>query len=125
MRRRTLQKEVVKDIIESAQGPLTAIEVHALAQAKLPSIGIATVYRNLKSFTDSGLMCLVELPGQPLRYESSNLKFHHHFVCQTCERVFDIEGCVPGIESLAPEGFQVMRHDVTLYGVCPECTAQD
>ena len=39
------------------------------------------------------------------------------------QRVFDIHGCPGGLEGMeVPEGFMVEHHEVTLYGVCAECT---
>ncbi|MDS4042638.1 MAG: hypothetical protein RKP20_15875 [Candidatus Competibacter sp.] len=41
---------------------------------------------------------------------------------QHCRRVFDLPGCVHDLESLAPQDFQVRRHEIILYGVCASCT---
>jgi Fe2+ or Zn2+ uptake regulation protein len=37
--------------------------------------------------------------------------------------VFEVEACTSGIDQLAPAGFTVKRHSLTLYGVCndPSC----
>ena len=122
MKRRTEQREAMKQVFEEADRPLTAQEVCDRAQQEVPGLGIATVYRNLKSFVEEGLLRSVDLPDEPSRYESIDLDHHHHFQCGECDRVFDIPGC-PDIEAFVPEDYEVERHEVLLYGLCPSCKA--
>lgn len=110
----------IEAIIGQAPGPLSADEVRASLIET--GIGIATVYRALKSGADSGRFRAVQLPDGPTRYESAGLPHHHHFECLACHRVFDVPGCPGRIERLAPEGFDVQSHDLMLYGKCADCT---
>jgi Fur family ferric uptake transcriptional regulator len=48
-------------------------------------------------------------------------KHHHHFQCRQCHRVFDVHGCPGNFNRLAPKGFTVEDHDLTLYGRCTHC----
>ena len=48
MERSTRQRTAIRDALEAAQRPLLPQEVLDAAQAQVPSLGIATVYRNLK-----------------------------------------------------------------------------
>ncbi|QDG53106.1 transcriptional repressor [Persicimonas caeni] len=122
MERRTEQREAMKKVFDEAKRPLTAQEVLDLAQEHVPGLGIATVYRNLKAFVDEGVLTPVDLPGEPSRYESVDLEHHHHFQCDACGLVFDIPGC-PNIKSIVPEDYEVTRHEILMYGVCPTCKA--
>jgi Fe2+ or Zn2+ uptake regulation protein len=36
--------------------------------------------------------------------------------------VFEVEACATGIDQLAPQGFTVKHHSLTLYGTCAECS---
>ena len=122
--RRTEQKQAIKDALDDAGRPLSAQEVLDAAGAEVPSLGLATVYRNLKTLTKAGWLNPVELPGQPVRYERAHLQHHHHFMCEACERVFDVPGCsVHAAAHGVPDGFVVERHEVTFYGRCAECAA--
>lgn len=98
-------------------------EILAAAHQRADGIGIATVYRNIKSLTEEGWLVAVELPGQPPRYELAGKDHHHHFHCQACGQVFELEGCVDGLRDLAPRGFRVTGHEVVLYGECRSCRA--
>lgn len=130
--RSTRQREAIRRGLAQAAGPLTPLEVLAVAQADVPGLGIATVYRNLKWLVAEGQVRTVDLPGQAPRYEAAQqgpahghhpAHHVHHFHCERCDRVFPIHACPGSIEQLAPAGFRVERHDLTLHGLCAGCAA--
>jgi len=84
-------------------------------------MGLATVYRTLNAFAREGLARVVSLPGEPARYEKAGKSHHHHFVCRSCHRVFEVLACVGSVQKMAPAGFQVLEHEITLYGACRKC----
>ena len=117
----TKQRKLIHEVIGAAEGPLSAAEVHERCQERLPRIGQATVYRNLRQLVDEGELTTVELPGDRQRFERADLGHHHHFQCRGCDQVFDLDGCPGPLRELAPSGFTVERHEVVLYGLCSEC----
>jgi Fur family transcriptional regulator, ferric uptake regulator len=120
MQRKTQQRETIQTILKEAARPLTVHEILERAAKRVSSVGIATVYRCMKALMESGDVTLVEIVGEPLRYEVAHLEHHHHFVCDTCKRVYDVQGCVP-IASLIPKGFRLREHEIVLHGVCAAC----
>jgi Fur family ferric uptake transcriptional regulator len=46
---------------------------------------------------------------------------HHHFHCVQCDRVYPIHACPGSMGDLAPPGFEVQHHDLTLRGRCATC----
>lgn len=120
MQRKTLQRENIQAVLKEAARPLTVHEILERAARKVPSLGIATVYRCVKALMESGEVSLVEIVGEPLRYETAHLAHHHHFVCDTCRKVFDLQGCVP-ISALVPSGFKLRSHEIVLFGTCASC----
>ena len=93
MIRNTHQGNAIRQTLKKAGRPLSAQEVLNLAQKKVPGLGIATVYRNLKSLQKDGSVVAVELPGQPPRWELAPEKHHHHFLCNTCDKLYEINAC--------------------------------
>ncbi|MFT3803640.1 MAG: transcriptional repressor [Burkholderiaceae bacterium] len=122
MERATRQRHSIRSVMETAGRPLLPAEILAAAQREVPALGLATVYRNLKHMTEAGELKLVELPGEPPRYELAGHKHHHHFRCDTCHRVFDVYACPGDMQKLAPRGFRVRGHELTLYGSCDDCS---
>jgi len=123
MERITRQGTAILEVISTAGRPLLSQEIFELSASKVPGIGIATVYRNIKSLLDRGDIQEVHLPGENPRYEisESDHEHHHHFQCYECEKVFDVHACPGDFSHLAPKGFKVLDHELTLYGSCFEC----
>lgn len=131
MERQTRQKQAVLQAIAASGQTLSASEIQTKAAAEVPSLNLSTVYRQLKALQDDAQVVRVDLPGQAPRFEAvcrapqarSHAHHHHHFHCTRCERVFPIHACPGGMQALAPKGFRVESHDLTLHGCCAECAA--
>ena len=123
MERNTRQRSAIRDVIARAERPLLPQEVLDAAQTLVPGLGIATVYRNIRSLTEDGELSEVRLPGENPRFELAGHQHHHHFQCRQCQRVFDVHACPGDLSRLAPKGFTVDHHDLTLYGRCRDCAA--
>lgn len=124
MERNTRQRSAIREAIAQAERPLLPQEVLNAAQQAVPGLGIATVYRNLKALVDEGELRPVNLPGENPRFELAGHQHHHHFQCTQCQRVFDVHACPGDLSRLAPQGFTVEDHDLTLYGRCKDCAAR-
>ncbi|MFA4944956.1 MAG: transcriptional repressor [Lentisphaeria bacterium] len=122
--RQTRQRTAIRNALAAAARPLTPPELLAAAQEEAPGVGIATVYRAIKALLAEGGLVQVALPGEPARYELARRRHHHHCRCRLCNRVFDMEGTHADVQSLAPPGFQVEGHDITLTGLCADCRGQ-
>lgn len=123
MERNTRQRTAIREAIASSARPLLPQEVLDAAQGQVPGLGMATVYRNLKGLLEDGEVQLVQLPGENPRYELAGHAHHHHFQCRQCQRVFDVTACPGNLAALAPPGFTVDDHELTLYGRCGDCSA--
>lgn len=121
MERSTRQRDAIRVALTSARRPLLPQEVLAAAHQEVPGLGIATVYRALKALVEEAIVKPVDLPGQSTRYELAAHGHHHHFQCRECSRVFDVEACPGDLADLAPPGFEVEGHEITLYGRCRDC----
>lgn len=121
MIRKTRQRAAIREAFESSGRPLSPEEVLAYAQRSAGGLGIATVYRNIRTLLDEGWLATVDLPGESSRYELAGKGHHHHFHCRTCGRVFELEGCAATFRGMVPPGFRVTGHEVVLYGDCGEC----
>jgi Fur family ferric uptake transcriptional regulator len=121
MERATRQRAAIRHTLEAASRPLLPHEVLEGARAQVPGLGIATVYRCLKQLVEERALQVVELPGENPRYERVDVGHHHHFQCRGCDRVFDVHACPGDLGRLAPAGFSVEDHELTLYGRCSDC----
>lgn len=120
--RRTKQRDAVRAILQDAERPLSVEELLKAASRRVKGLGVATVYRAVANLTADGWIEAVEIPGEPTRYERADKGHHHHFQCESCDRAFDIAGCLDNLRKLAPPKFRVRQHSVTLYGLCAACS---
>lgn len=123
MPRKTHQRLAIRQALAEAGRPLTPREILAAARKRASTLGIATVYRNLKVLMAEGALHSVELPGAPDRYELAGKDHHHHFHCRACDRVYEVEDCPGDIQSLTPAGFELEDHEIYLYGLCGDCAS--
>lgn len=121
MLRTTKQRVAIRAVFEQAGRPLGPSEVLESVTRELEGVGLATVYRAIKSMMDEGALVSVDLPGEPARYEMAGKRHHHHFHCRSCGGVYDLPGCPANIRQLIPRGFRLTGHEVLLYGECASC----
>ncbi len=122
MHRDTRQRRAIRRVFTETARPLSPDDVLELAQRSVPSLGLATVYRNIRRLHDDGWLAEVELPGGGMRYELAARPHHHHFLCRACDQAFDVHNCPESVEELAPDGFTVEGHELILFGLCAACS---
>jgi Fur family ferric uptake transcriptional regulator len=131
MERNTRQRQAVLDALDRAGRALTPNEILELAQASVASLNLSTIYRNLNALQGDARIVKVMLPGQAARFEAAcasqgadaahHHHHHHHFHCTGCDRVYTLHACPGSMKELAPKGFVVRAHEVTLHGLCADC----
>lgn len=119
--RNTKQKDAIRKAITEADRPLSPEEILAGAQKEVKGISIATVYRNLTALVGEKWLLAVDFPGMPPRYEVAGKAHHHHFHCNECGKVFELEGCSLDLKTRLPKGFRATAHEVFLSGACAAC----
>ena len=121
MERSTRQRRAIRRVLLETLRPLSPREILELARKQVPSMGLATVYRNLRALVEEGAVVPVALPGEPMRYEAAGAGHHHHFLCRGCGRAFELPGCRLEAHLDLPHGFSAEDHEVVVYGRCPYC----
>ena len=98
--------------------------IYEKVKRKIPSISLATVYNNIRTFLESGMLREVSMHHGSLRVEPNDHQ-HYHLVCVQCKRITDLDA-----ESIKlrlktrPRGFRVTRVTVDVLGVCAECAGK-
>lgn len=127
-RRITPQRALVAHVAATRPGAFTVEELAEAVRAQEPAAGaLATVYRAVAAMEESGFIERVGARDGGALYLRCGHDggHHHHVVCDGCGRVAHAECPVgPTVEASAAEGFVVTRHEITLYGLCPECAAR-
>ena len=79
----TLPRRELAALLVRRSGSFTAEEIIA----GLPTQGPATVYRNLRLFVNTGILCKTALPGGSPRYSFDGMHHHDHLICVVCGRI--------------------------------------
>jgi len=124
MERTTQQRIAILNSLQNSGRPLSVNEILASAKNSVGGLGIATVYRNLKALLSESKVKRVELPGQSPRWEMVPEDHHHHFLCRTCDKLFEIHACPEDITRLLPDGYILEAHDILLHGQCDACVGK-
>ncbi len=119
--RNSKQREAVLfDLRHRCDHP-TAQEVYLSVKEKIPSISLATVYRNLNLLAEEGMILRIEA-GECDRFDGITAD-HCHFLCTDCKKISDVEP-VSHIKTdrlLKEFDGEVSGYSVMFYGLCSEC----
>lgn len=127
--RYSYQRELIYNAVCSRRDHPTAEMIFAALRPENPSLSLGTVYRNLSVLAREGKV--VRMPFPVERYDGE-ARPHTHFCCKKCGGVFDMEGFDREADSFSQveekaaalqPGFQVERHELIFYGLCPGCAA--
>ena len=111
---------VMAFLTEHARHP-TAAEIFEGVNRLDPRCSRATTYNNLRDLVQAGLVREVAVEGRAARFDAKLMR-HHHFICDRCGNVEDIEWYDvprPGSGSL---GKRVLREcELIFRGLCTKC----
>jgi Fur family transcriptional regulator, ferric uptake regulator len=129
----TPQRRLIAETASRMPGAFSIDELAAAVKTDDDATGVATVYRAVSALLTSGWLERVgERDGSALFARChAGAAHHHHVVCDGCGRV-EATPCPVVAESRATEssasgagGFVITRHEVTLYGLCPDCAEKN
>ena len=123
----TIQNQLILEALLSSKEHMTINELHD--KLKVNNIGIATLYRNLDSFKNLGIITEINVEGKAY-YEMKifgRKPIHIHFKCTNCGKIMDIED-----NKLYHEYLKLNRlieeRDLLIYdsvftfkGICSDC----
>jgi Fur family ferric uptake transcriptional regulator len=122
--RATAPRMDVLAALEDLGGHRSADEVRDRLAAGGRPLPRSSVYNVLTSLAGAGLAMNADAgPGAAL-YEAGR-EWHHHFVCRSCHRVFDVE-CLVGARPCLTPGTDVgvvEEAQVIFRGICTACAA--
>ncbi|MFZ5632630.1 MAG: Fur family transcriptional regulator [Bacillota bacterium] len=104
----------------------SAEEVHRKVRRKFPNISLDTVYRNLNTLKELGILQALNFEDGRSRYELARENtHHHHLICLKCGGSQELDFCpLNFLDStlLKNKKFKVERHSFEIYGYCSSCS---
>tara|TARA_B100001741_G_C16050292_1_gene368433 strand:- start:91 stop:498 length:408 start_codon:yes stop_codon:yes gene_type:complete len=116
----TDQRKIIAKIMSESQDHPDVDELYRRVSAIDGKISIATVYRTVKLFEESGIVTKHDFKGGKARYEELNESHHDHLIDIKTGQI--IEFVDQDIEELQKKvadkyGYKLVDHKLELYGI--------
>lgn len=117
----TPQRYAVMVFLSAHAGHPTAAEIFEAVNRADPRSSKGTVYNNLRDLVQAGLVREVAVEGRAARFDAKGMR-HHHFICDRCGNVEDMEWYDVPRPAPGSLGRRVLREcEVIVRGLCAEC----
>jgi Fur family peroxide stress response transcriptional regulator len=111
---------VMAFLMEQTYHP-TAGEIFKAVNRADPRCSRATTYNNLRDFVQAGLVREVAVEGRAARFDAKGVR-HHHFVCDHCGNVEDMDWYDLPKPRSGSLGKRVLRQSELIFrGLCAKC----
>lgn len=118
------RQEIIKLFI-NGKSHMTPEEVWKKLKKKFARCGLPSVYRNLESLVECGILTRIQQFDRKKHYGLCSAahgdRHHHHIACVQCGKVDKIKDCAVN-ESKKINGYTVVSHFMQVNGICPRCS---
>jgi Fur family peroxide stress response transcriptional regulator len=115
--------ELVRLIANSEDHP-SAARLFEQVRVHFPTMSFATVYKTLDLLKELGEVIEISL-HEDNHFDAIRPYPHPHLICTRCNTIMDGELEAPGqalvVAKEHSSGFQILRHQLIFYGLCPDC----
>ena len=118
--RMTGQRRVIADVLQTSTDHPDVEELYARASAIDSGISIATVYRTVKLFEETGILERHEFGDGRARYEDAEREHHDHLIDMNSGEVIEfVDKEIEALQEKIAEklGYELRGHRLELYGV--------
>ncbi len=116
----TDQRKIIAKIMSEADDHPDVDELYKRVSKIDPKISIATVYRTVKLFEETGILTKHEFKGGKARYEELNEGHHDHLIdVKTGEIIEFVDDEIEKLQKKVAEkyGYKLVDHKLELYGI--------
>ena len=117
----TPQRYAVMAFLVKHAGHPTAAAIFEGVNRAAPRSSRATTYNNLRDLVQAGLVREVAVEGRAARFDAQGMR-HHHFICDRCGNVEDIEWYDVPSPATGSLGERILHEcEVIFRGLCAKC----
>lgn len=123
--KKTDKRELILNMFSETEKYLTARDLLTVLKKDFPGMSYDTIYRNLTTFVELGILEETELNGERnFRMHCETDHHHHHFICMECGKVKELSICPMDLLDESLKGYEVESHKFEIYGKCAQCLHQ-
>lgn len=120
----TPQRLAIYGYLKNTKTHPSADSIYKELKADYPNMSLATVYKNVASLKNAGLVTELNVGEESFRYDG-NTKPHAHVVCKCCHKVTDYYGKVTSDSIISnaenDTGYSIDSQQVYFFGLCNDC----
>ncbi len=116
----TDQRKIIAQVMSESDDHPDVDELYKRVSKLDSKISIATVYRTVKLFEESGILTKHEFKGGKARYETLNESHHDHLIdIKTGEIIEFVNDEIEKLQEKVAEkyGYKLVDHKLELYGI--------
>ena len=116
----TEQRKIIAKVMSESQDHPDVDELYKRASAIDERISIATVYRTVKLFEESGIVAKHDFKGGKARYEELSESHHDHLIdIKTGEIIEFVDDEIEKLQKKVADkyGYKLVDHKLELYGI--------
>ena len=116
----TDQRKIIAKVMSESNDHPNVDELYNRVSKIDEKISIATVYRTVKLFEESGILAKHDFKGGKARYEELNEGHHDHLIdVKTGEIIEFVDNEIENLQKKVAEkyGYELVDHKLELYGV--------
>ncbi len=115
------QRQLLFSRLHQNKSHPTAESLYEIASKQMPGISLRTIYQTLGELAEMGELQLVDVGIGATRFDP-NTGDHHHFVCESCRAMHDVDILTsPKMSLRRGGGFAVNEVGVVFCGRCNRC----
>ena len=121
--RLTPQRVELARLIAVSEGHPSAGQLYTKIKRQFPTMSQATVYKTLSLLKEMNQVLEIDLRDDS-HYDGNRPQPHPHLICIKCNKIIDGEVSLDqeSLRSLEQAtGYQILRPQISLYGLCPDC----
>jgi Fur family ferric uptake transcriptional regulator len=125
--RLTSARRLVLEALLAAGGPISAEDIADVLGGTMTQSDIASVYRNLETLGELGLVRHFHAGHGPGRYVLEGLGEHEYLACESCGRLESVDpSSLDGVREQVRRlsGFEARFSHFPIVGLCADCATQ-
>lgn len=125
--RNTKQKRIILEMLENDYTHPTIQELYKKIRIKDPSIGQATVYRNVNRLVEEDKVLKISL-GNGIEHYDGHCHTHYHLLCTRCEKIYDLEDEEESLLRKRMEDkyhIKIDKSKIVFEGICKGCLNEE